>query len=273
MVFTIALVQAETKQYEPEANLAKAEETAERAASEGAHIVVFPEDFVTGPIGGRRELADREGRYREAFRELARRCRVDLVPGSIIEEEGGRFHNTTYYINSRGEVLARYRKVNLWIGEKRWATPGDGAVVCDTRWGRVGLAICWDLAFPELFRQMVAQGVEIVLCPSCWSFEDAGAGLRHNPRAEVAFVDSLCVARAFEHEIALAFCNVAGAFEGTEGTCRSIGHSQVALPFKGAVAKLDHDREEMLLCEVDTAILAEAESSYEIRKDLQARGK
>jgi len=268
MTFRIALVQFESKQFEPEANLDKAEQLVGQAAAAGAQLVVFPEDFVTGPLSGRLDLADRKGRHREALRAIARRHAVDLVAGSIIEGEGDRLFNTAYYIDARGEVLARYSKANLWLAEKPWCTPGRGAVVCETRWGRVGLAICWDLAFPELFRDMLRLGAEVVVCPSCWCFEDAGTGTRHNPNAEVAFVDSLCVARAFENEMVVAFCNVAGGFAGSKGACHSIGHSQVAVPFKGAAAILGHAREEILVHEVDAAILAEAEVSYEIRKDL-----
>ena len=271
MKFRMALVQFETKQHAPDDNLKKAERFVGQAEQAGAQIAVFPEDFVTGPISNARELADCEGKYRGTFRWLAERHAIDLVPGSVIEKEGERLYNTTYYIDSRGEVLARYRKVNLWLAEKPWCTPGDGAAVCDTRWGKVGLAICWDLAFPEVFRQMLARGVEMVICPSCWCFEDAGAGMRHNPRAEELFVDSLCVARAFENESVVAFCNAAGGWAGSKGPCNSIGRSQVAVPFKGAIARLDGGREEMLLAEVDTAILAEAETSYEVRKDIAGR--
>ncbi|MBM4032034.1 MAG: carbon-nitrogen hydrolase family protein [Planctomycetes bacterium] len=268
MRFTIALVQFGFEAQAPAANLAKAERFAAQATAAGAQLVVFPEYFLTGPMSDRKDLADGEGRYRAAFQAMARRHGVDLVPGSFAEVEGGRFFNTTYYVASSGEVLARYRKVNLWIGEKPWVTPGDGAAVCDTRFGRVGLAICWDLAFSELFRDMLRQGAEVVVCPSCWCFEDAGPGQLHNPRAEELFVDSLCVARAFENEMAVAFCNVAGAFGKPSGPHHSMGHTQVALPFKGAIALLGHSDEAMLLAEIDTAILAEAEAAYEIRKDL-----
>lgn len=273
MQFTVALVQFLSERWEPEANLAKAERFVAQAAAAGAELVAFPEYFVTGPLGERKELADGEGRYRTAFQDIARRHSVDLVPGSIAEAEGGRFFNTAYYIDARGEVLARYRKVYLWLSEKPWVTPGDAAAVCQTRFGRVGLAICWDLAFPELFRDMLRQGAEIVLCPSCWCFEDAGEGQRHNPQAEGLFVDSLCVARAFENEMAVAFCNVAGGFETPNGRRRSIGHTQVAVPFKGAVALLGHSEEAMLLAGIDTAILAEAEKSYEIRKDILGKAR
>ncbi|HUT34505.1 MAG TPA: carbon-nitrogen hydrolase family protein [Planctomycetota bacterium] len=269
----LALVQFQVEPHAPEANLAKAERFVAQAAAAGAELVVFPEYFVTGPLGNRKDLADADGRYRAAFQAMAKGHGVDLVPGSIAESEGGRFHNTAYYIASDGSVPGRYRKVNLWVSEKLWVTPGEGAVVCDTRFGRVGLAICWDLAFPELFRDMLRQGAEIVVCPSCWCFEDAGAGQRHNPRAEELFVDSLCVARAFENEVAVAFCNVAGEFDTPGGRRHSMGHSQVAVPFKGAVALLGHSDEAMLVAEIDTSILSDAESAYEIRKDLaKARG-
>ncbi len=268
MQFTLALVQFQVVPQAPEANLGKADSFAAQAAAAGAQLVVFPEYFLTGPMGDRKDLADADGRYRAACQAMARKHGVDLVPGSFAEAEGGRLYNTTYYIAASGEVLARYRKVNLWVTEKLWATPGEGAAVCETRFGRVGLAICWDLAFPELFRAMLAQGAEIVVCPSFWCFEDAGTGQRHNPRAEELFVDSLCVARAFENEMAVAFCNVAGAYHKPSGPHHSMGHTQVALPFKGAIALLGHSDEAMLLAEVDTAILREAEAAYEIRKDI-----
>jgi len=266
--FKIALVQFETRQYAPGDNLKKAEEFVEEAADSGADIIVFPEDFITGVGPKMTEFADHEGKCREAFRKLAKKHAVDLVPGSVIESEDDKLFNTTYYIDSDGEVLGRYRKVNLWLSEKPWATRGDTAIVCDTRWGKVGLCICWDLAFPELFIAMFAQRADIVICPSCWAYQDAGTGTQHNPNSERVFVDSLCAARAFENEIVVAFCNTAGSWDGSRGPCESIGRSQVAMPFIGPAAVLDHNREEMLLCDVDTAILAEAEKSYEIKKDL-----
>lgn len=273
MQLRLALIQFQFEPHAPEANLAKAERFVAQAAAAGAQLVGFPEYFLTGPLGNRKDLADGEGRYRAAFQAMARRHGIDLVPGSIAEAEGGRFYNTAYYIDARGEVLCRFRKVNLWIGEKLWVTPGEGAVVCETRFGRVGLAICWDLAFPELFRDMLRLGAEIAVCPSCWCFEDAGAGQRHNTKAEELFVDSLCAARAFENEMAVAFCNVAGEFDTSGGRRRSMGHSQVAVPFRGAVALLGHSEEGMLLAEIDTSILSEAETAYEIKKDLLGKAR
>ena len=262
-----AVVQFKFTHHKPEISLARAETFVKKAAARHADVVVFPEDFLTGPLLGRLELADGEGRYRNAFCRLARRYHLDIVGGSVIEKERGRFFNTCYYVDRSGRVLGRYRKVNLWLTEKPWVTPGKSAVVFDTRWGRAGLAICWDLAFPELFRDMFQKRVQVVFCPACWSFEDAGTGVRHNPKAEVVFIDSACVARAFENEMAMVFCNVARSWKGRTMTLYSAGRSQVTLPFKGAVGMVRSNREDMLVSDLDLSILDEAEKSYEIKKD------
>ncbi len=122
--------------------------------------------------------------------------------------------------------------------------------------------------FPEIFRSMVRQGVELVICPSYWCYEDAGIGMTHDANSEVKLVNALCVARAFENEVILVYANAAGreTFDGVEETL--IGRSQITVPFKGAVKLLDHNREELFLQTVDTAILHDAEQAYEIRSDL-----
>ncbi len=268
MSMKIAVVQFAINQFAPEKNLAKAEQfIAEASASENA-LVVFPEDLIFGPLNGRNEFADWDGQYVKHFQRLAIKYNIDIVPGSIIEGEDSGLYNTTYYIDSKGEVRGRYRKVNLWLPERSYITPGSHISVFNTRIGKVGLIICWDLMFPEMFRAMVRQGVEIVICPSYWCFEDAGAGLKHDMMAEVKLVNALCVARAFENEIALIYANTAGRLTSEEGTDTLIGQSQVTVPFKGALGLMDHNQEEMFYVVIDKDILRDAEEAYEIRKDL-----
>jgi predicted amidohydrolase len=269
MQITIAAVQFEIAQFAPEKNLAKAERFIQDAVAQNAEIIVFPEDFVTGPLYGRTDLADADQRYVKHFQGMAAKYGVDIVPGSIIERDGAALYNTTYYIDRAGEILGRYQKVNLWLTERSCISPGRDAMVCSTRFGKIGLAICWDLAFPELFRAMVAQSVEIVLCPSYWCYEDAGPGQKHNLNSEIAFVDALCTARAFEQEIILVLANAAGQLDMGKARATLIGHSQVAVPFKGPVQRCDHNREAMLVQSLDTAILADAETAYQIRQDLK----
>ncbi len=271
MQITIAVVQFEIAQFAPESNLAKAERFMQEAVAQGAQLIVFPEDFVLGPLNGRADLADFEQRYVRHFQALARKYALDVVPGSIIEGDEMGLYNTAYYIDATGSILGRYRKVNLWLSERSYIDPGHQAVVCATRFGKVGLAICWDLAFPELFRAMLAEGAELVLCPSYWCYEDAGIGMQYDQGSEVTFVDALCVARAFEQNIILAYANAAGTLKLGDGeeSGTLLGHSQITVPFKGALYRCTHNREEMFVQTVDTAILAAAESAYEIRGDLR----
>lgn len=269
MQLSIAVVQFEIEQFAPERNLAKAERYISGAAAQGADIIVFPEDFITGPLFARRELADSEQKYARHFQQLAATYKIDIVSGSIIERDGDGLHNTAYYIDHTGKILGRYRKVNLWLTERCYLKAGQTPVVCSTRFGKIGLAICWDLAFPELFRAMIAQQGEIVICPSYWSYEDAGPGLRHDGESEAKFVDALCTCRAFEQQIILVYANGAGELntEGARGTL--IGRSQVTAPFKGPLQHCAHNRETMFIQPVDTAILADAEVAYEIRADMK----
>ena len=273
MRIKIAVVQFAIQQIAPQENLRKAEQFIKEAVSQQAQIIVFPEDFVTGPLSGNNAFADYERRYVKHFQQLALQYSIDIVPGSIIEGDSTRLYNTTYYIDRTGEIQGRYQKVNLWLPERGYITAGTGIPVFDTRYGKMGLIICWDLMFPEVFRAIVRQDVDIVICPSYWCFEDAGEGIKHDAHAEIKLVNALCVTRAFENEVVLVYANAAGSanFEGVEE--HLIGRSQITVPFKGALQLLDHNKEAMFIQEVDTAILQDAEKSYEIRKDLKTRVK
>ncbi len=231
MKFKIAVVQFEIKQFSPEENLKKAEEFIKKAAFSKAQIVVFPEDFITGPIEGKREFADSKNKYRNYFQHLAKKYKIDIVPGSVIEEDKYGLHNTTYYIDSNGKIKSRYRKVNLWHPERKHFVPGHEVPIFNTKFGKIGLTICWDLIFPEIFRKMAKKGVNIVICPSYWCYGDAGNGIKYDANSEIKLVDSLCVGRAFENEIIFIYCNAAGKLRLDKFQDTLIGHSQIAVPF------------------------------------------
>lgn len=268
MDIKIAVVQFAINQFAPEENLRKAEQFIATASSE-AQIIVFPEDFVVGPLLGKNKFADYDGRYFKHFQQLASKYSIDVVAGSIPEGTQRGLFNTACYIDSKGNILGKYRKVNLWIPERDYNTPGNEVCVFQTQFGKVGLIICWDLMFPEIFRAMLRKGVEIVICPSYWCIEDAGEGMKYDENSEIKLVNSLCVTRAFENEIILVYANAAGhlQYEGNTGTL--IGQSQVTVPFKGAVGLMEHNDEEMRYFVVNTDILHDAEKVYKIREDLK----
>lgn len=269
MKLKIAVVQFAVKQFAPEENLKRAEEFIEKAKEQEANIVVFPEDFVTGPILGIKRYVDFAGKYRAYFQELAKAYEIDIVPGSFIEAHANAWYNTSYYIDSRGKIRACYRKINLWHPERRYLASGNEVTVFNTRFGKSSIVICFDLFFPEVFRKAVLEGAKLFFCPSYWCIEDACKGLLHTKSAEINAINSLCAARAFENNIVLVFANAAGSFRFKNIKETLAGHSQITVPFKGQIAALNHNKEAILVQEIDTGILKDAESAYKVRAYLK----
>jgi predicted amidohydrolase len=267
MQINIAVVQCAIQPFAPAENLAKAEQFIKEASSK-ADLIVFPEDFVTGSLYGDKTFADYEGRYARCFQNLAVKYKIDIVPGSFIEGEQDRLYNTSYYIDKTGIIRGRYRKVNLWHPERAYIKRGNRSCVFDTQYGRVGIIICWDLMFSNLFQTMLRKGVEIVICPSYWCFEDATVGLGYDPNSEINLINALCTARAFENGIILVYANAAGEINTPDGIEHFTGYSQITVPFTGPLRILSHSNEEMFIQSVDTTLLKDAERAYLIRRDL-----
>jgi predicted amidohydrolase len=256
----IAIVQMRVVQGDPDANIAKIRSYTRKAKERGADVVVFPEYSATGSVRNRPDLIDAKGAYRKVFAALARESGIDLIPGSFIEMDGRKAYNTSCYFDRSGRLLAAYRKVNLWHSERGRLSRGRGSVVFGTRFGRCGIAICWDLTSPELFRRMAKKGARLVYVPSFWS----DAGISNYPY-EARNIDTLCHARAFENGCAIAYSNAAGVYEPGDNL---IGHSQLTLPIGGAVKKLDHSRESLMIAELPKKALERAAKVYKIRSDI-----
>jgi len=170
MHLTIALVQLEIIPSKPIQNIERMEEFIRKAVKKGAQLVVFPEDAVTGPLSGQTSFVANAPAYLKHFQGLAVKYDVDIVPGTWTMQDGDLLYNAAHYINKDGSIAGSYRKINLWETEKAALTPGSAVSVFPTAHGMVGLTICWDIAFPLLFADMNALGVELVISPTYWSF-------------------------------------------------------------------------------------------------------
>src|SRR3989344_5642065 len=268
MKVKIAVVQMHIKQYHPEENLKKAVQFLKKASGK-ANIIVFPEDFITGPISDKLELADTKHKYVKLFQKFAKKYNIDIVAGSIIEKDKLGIYNTAYYIDSKGKIISKYRKINLWLPQENVFSRGDKISLFNTKYGKMGLIICWDLIFPELFRNMTKKGVKIVICPSYWTYEDAQYGLKYDKNSDMKLVNAVGICRAFENQIIVVFCNAGGNVGHKKHKEKLLGQSQISVPFIGAIKKLAHNREAMFIQEIDTSILHDAEKTYKIRKDLK----
>ncbi len=270
--FRVAVVQMKVKQYDPEANLRRAASFIRSASRKHCDVIAFPEDFLAGPIERRRDLDDTKHAYRDRFIRLAADNGIDIVAGSVIERQGEKRYNTSYYVDMNGKVLSRYRKMNLWTKERGYFKSGDRVSVFRTRYGKVGVAICWDLAFEDVFKEMKKRGVEIVFCPSWWSREDREPLLRYNINVENDVVNALCTCRAFENGVVLVYCNAAGIAtfgKSNQYVSHLIGQSQVDLPAIGVVKRLGNGKEAMLIVDIDSGkLLKDFEAYYKIRSSL-----
>ena len=126
MEFRIAVAQFSIRQLDPELNLKRAEIFVKKARKRNANVIVFPEDFITGPLrGNMRQYADSVGKYPKYFQRIAKKHKIDIVAGSIIENQNGKFYNTSYYIDRTGKIKGKYRKINLWHSERNYLTAGE----------------------------------------------------------------------------------------------------------------------------------------------------
>lgn len=186
-----------------------------------------------------------------------------------MRNNGSKLINVAYFITSSGDIAGDYQKKNLWHPERPHldSSSHDPHDVIDTPLGKVGLLICWDLAFPEAFRSLIMQGAKIIIVPTFWLLSDCSvSGLKRNPMAESLFLSATLTARAYENTCAVVFVNAGGSKEEN-----AAGLSQVAMPFVGPVEGSFKDGEEaeaMRVVEMDMEILNEAEDNYKVREDL-----
>lgn len=188
------------------------------------------------------------------------------LPGSnILNDAQGEFQlfNTAYFISRDGEILGSYRKKNLWHTERSHQSRGqDKHAAIDTPIGKIGLLACWDLAFPEAFRELVQDGADIIIVPTCWTLDEScPLGLKLNPNYEVLFLNSLITTRCFENSCAIVFANSGGPSDVY------VGLSQVVVPFLGPIDAMKDSSEGLLLADIDLEVLKAAEVNYKVRED------
>lgn len=252
--FIAAVVQLNSGEDKP-TNLARATALVEQAAGQGATLVALPEMF--NCLGRFPSVVDNAepipGPSSEAMRGLAARLGITLLAGSICEQssEPGKAFNTSLLFSPQGEELARYRKIHLFdadlpgrvaVTESNWILPGDQIVAADTPLGTVGLSICYDLRFPELYRCMADRDVQIIFAPSAFTF---ATGKDH--------WEILLRARAIENQAIVIAPNQCGR-HGPNLT--TYGHSMIVDAW-GTVLAEAGGREGIARAEIDLARLAE----------------
>jgi predicted amidohydrolase len=211
-------------------------------AQAGADLVVLPELWPQGGFLYPRWAEQAEtvdGPSIGAVADAAKEIGAWVHAGSIIEDHDGGLHNTSVLLAPDGSVTATYRKVHLFgfsEGEPALLTAGTDVVVADTDLGHIGLATCYDLRFPELFRLLLDAGAELVVMPAAW------------PAPRVEHWSVLARARAIENQYVVAAANTAGTQDGKE-----MGGRSVIVDARGNVVAEAGTDAEVLTADVDLA--------------------
>jgi predicted amidohydrolase len=242
------------------ANMAAAERLVRAAAAAGATLIVLPEKWTA--IGRDEDLRaaaeSLEGAAVEWARQIARELQIDLIAGSIVECAPGheKLSNTSVHVNPQGEVAAVYRKVHMFdveiegrsYRESDLEDPGEEIVLSESAGGvPLGMSVCYDLRFPELYRILAVRGARVMVVPAAFTLPTT------RDHWEV-----LLRARAIENQAFVVAANQIGPHPGGQ---RSGGRSMIVDPW-GVVLAQAEDREGHIVAELDL------ERQLEIRAQL-----
>jgi len=209
---------------------------------------VFPEMW---PAGFRLEDRARQARENKAcqawLQDYARRQRCFMV-GSMLEVAQGKTYNSAYLMDPKGRLLKNYRKIHLFqLGdEHRKFAPGKSEAFHRFSWGGLGLGICYDLRFPELFRLYSKMGAKLILLPSAW------------PKERLPHFLSLLQARAIENQCFIVGANKIGHHDSG---IRYGGHSVVFGPWGEKLGELG-SRAGILSVRLDMSHLEAVRKNY-----------
>jgi len=219
-------------------NLKRAESLVREAAADGASLCVLPENFAfLGPEEQKFAVGEplpAGGPVLKRMQELARQTQCELVLGGFHEQTDNprKLRNTCIHLSEQGQLKALYRKIHLFdvdladgtkLQESAAVEAGSEVVVTDTRAGRLGLSVCYDLRFPELYRKLVDQGATLLTVPAAFTLH-TGKDHWH----------VLLRARAIEAQSYVIAAAQTGLHHGTR---RSYGHALIADPWGTIIAE------------------------------------
>ncbi len=245
----VASIQLSVVEGNKDATLKKAKDAIEECSD--VDLVILPEIWNIGFMSFDQYVDKAEnidGPTPTLMRTLAREKGIFLHTGSFVEEEKGNYYNTSLLLSPDGEILGKYRKIHLFgynSKETQILSPGEKVVVVDTPFGKIGMATCFDLRFPELFRAMVDKGAQYFLVCSAWPY----------PRIEPWIM--LNRVRALENQAYLISANSSGMNCGSQ----FVGHSMVIDPW-GTILAGAGDEDMIVRTQIDPEKVAQARELF-----------
>ncbi|GGO06998.1 N-carbamoylputrescine amidase [Saccharibacillus kuerlensis] len=238
-------------------NIRKAEALVRKAAAEGAQVILLQELFET-PYFCQKEKAEyyqyatelESNKAIHHFKQIAKELEV-VLPISFYEKKNYARYNALAMIDADGEVLGTYRKSHIPDGpgyeEKFYFNPGDtGFKVWNTRYGKIGVGICWDQWYPEAARAMALMGAEILLYPTAIGSEPQDSTIDSKDHWQACMLG-----HAGSNLIPVIASNRIGPEEDEDSKINFYGSSFIAGPRGSKIVEASRDREEVLTAEFD----------------------
>jgi N-carbamoylputrescine amidase len=264
---------------DPGANLRLTADLVTKAAQSGAHIICTQELFRSQYFCQHEDhahfaLAETiPGPSTEAFQKIARKHGVVIVASLFEKRAAGLYHNTAVVIDADGALLGRYRKMHIpddpLFYEKFYFTPGDlGFKAWATRYGKIGVLVCWDQWYPEAARLTALQGAQILFYPTAIGWHPAEKA-KYGERQHAAW-EIIQRSHAVANGCYVAAVNRVGheVIDGVGGDGLEFwGRSFVAGTSGEILAKASHDREEILIVPVDLANVETTRTHWPFLRD------
>jgi predicted amidohydrolase len=257
----LALAQISSKRESKSENILKIEKLTLKAKQQGADLIIFPEMSLTGYVllDQVYELAETiPGPSTQKIETLAKKTGMHIIFGmpELSEKTQATIFNTAVCVGPKG-LIGKYRKMYLpthsIFEEKRYFRPGYEVDAFQTELGSIGLTICYDIFFPEVYRLIRLKGAQLIICISA------------SPAVRRSYFEILTSARALENTAFLAYVNLAGVEDGLQFW----GGSRLVGPTGDVLAKAKYDGEDFVICEVDFSDLKAAETFIPTLRDLR----
>ena len=260
-IFKVALAQFSCNIGNKKYNINQMTKYAKRAEQQKANIIIFPEMSLTGYTTRdlTYELAEEiPGPSTRELEKIAQKANLHIVFGMPERSEKGNaiLYNSAIIVGPQG-FLGKYRKMYLpthsVFEEKRFFRPGHQIPVFKTDIGKLGLAICYDIFFPEITRMLRLQGAEFIICISA------------SPAVRRKFFEVFTVARAIENTVFLAYTNLVGLEDGLQFW----GGSRIITPSGHIIIQAKYEEEDLVIGEVSYTDMKRIETFVPTLRDLR----
>ncbi|HXY83534.1 MAG TPA: carbon-nitrogen family hydrolase [Candidatus Saccharimonadales bacterium] len=255
----VTLAQMIVARGNPEANLNKAETLVSEASRRGSNMICFPEMWTTGfDWATNNRIATDQEKVIDRVANMARQYHIWINGSMLALNDEGKVSNTSILFDATGKRAGIYRKAHLFtmFHEDEHMAPGNSLCTVQTPWGMVGLSVCYDIRFPELFRTYALKGVKIQLSPMAFPY----------PRLQHWKV--LVRARAIENQMYMIGTNQVGTEDfGFDGVVTYFGDSSIIDPWGETVIEGGEKEESLLTASIEIDKVDQIRSKMKVLND------